>query len=71
VVLKLGHFGKQIRNNWKVFKCGVGEGWRLSFGSNVGEMEYNKGSRRRGIFYMQNGERRLTGLVTFWVGTAF
>jgi len=28
MVLKLGHFGQQIRNNWKVLKCGAGEGWR-------------------------------------------
>jgi hypothetical protein len=27
MVLKLGCFG-QIRNTWKVLKCGVGEGWR-------------------------------------------
>jgi hypothetical protein len=26
VVLKLGHFGKQIINTSKVFKCGAGEG---------------------------------------------
>jgi hypothetical protein len=25
VVLKLGHFGKQIRNTWNVLKCGAGE----------------------------------------------
>lgn len=25
--LLVGHFGKRIRNNLKVFKCGVGEGW--------------------------------------------
>jgi hypothetical protein len=32
VVPKLGHFGKYIRNNWKVLKCGAGEGWRRSVG---------------------------------------
>jgi hypothetical protein len=32
MVLKLGLFGQQIRNNWKVLKCGVGEGWRRSVG---------------------------------------
>jgi hypothetical protein len=26
MVLKLGSFGQQIRNTWKVLKCGVGEG---------------------------------------------
>jgi hypothetical protein len=28
MVLKLGYLGKQIRNAWKVLKCGAGEGWR-------------------------------------------
>jgi hypothetical protein len=27
-VLKRGHFGKEIGNTWKVFKCCAGEGWR-------------------------------------------
>ena len=26
MVLKLGRFGQQIRNTWKVLKCGAGEG---------------------------------------------
>ena len=25
--LELGNFGKWTRNNWKVLKCGAGEGW--------------------------------------------
>jgi hypothetical protein len=28
MVMKLGPFGEQIRNTWKVLKCGAGEGWR-------------------------------------------
>ena len=32
MVLKLGRFGQQIRNIWKVLKCGAGEGWRRSVG---------------------------------------
>ena len=32
MVLKLGHFGQQIRNTWKDLKCGAGEGWRRSDG---------------------------------------
>jgi len=32
MVLKLGPFGQQIRNTWKVLKCGAGEGWRRSVG---------------------------------------
>jgi hypothetical protein len=27
MVLKRGHFGQQIRNNWEVSKCRAGEGW--------------------------------------------
>jgi len=23
-----GRFGQQIRNTWKILKCGAGEGWR-------------------------------------------
>jgi hypothetical protein len=30
MLLKPGHFGKLIRNTWKVLKCGAGEGWRRS-----------------------------------------
>jgi len=32
MVLKLGRFGQQIRNTWKVSKCGAGGGWRRSVG---------------------------------------
>jgi hypothetical protein len=28
MVLKLGHFGKYVRNTLKVLKRGAGEGWR-------------------------------------------
>jgi hypothetical protein len=32
MVLKLGHFGKYIRNIWEVLKCGARGGWRISVG---------------------------------------
>jgi len=32
LVLKFGHFGRYIRNTWKVLKCDVGEGRRRSVG---------------------------------------
>jgi hypothetical protein len=32
MVLKLEHFVQQIRNAWKVLKCGGGEGWKRLFG---------------------------------------
>jgi len=35
MVLKLGHFGKQIKNTWEVLKCGAGEGRRRSVGEIV------------------------------------
>jgi hypothetical protein len=37
--IKLGHFGKYIRNNWKVVNCGAGEGWRRSVGPILWEMK--------------------------------
>ena len=33
MLLKLGHFDKEIRNSWKVSNCGAGEGWRRSVGT--------------------------------------
>ena len=34
MVLKLGRFGQQIRNTWKVLKCGAGDGWRIQVREN-------------------------------------
>jgi len=31
MVLKFGHYGKQIRITWRVLKCG-GDGWKSSVG---------------------------------------
>jgi hypothetical protein len=56
MVLKRGHFGKQIRstNIWKVLKCGAREEWRRSVGPIVLEMKkYYTESRRTGISYIQ------------------
>jgi len=54
MVPKLGHFGKQIRNIWKVMKCGARERWRRSVGPIVWEIKkHYKESRRRGISYKQ------------------
>jgi len=33
--MKIGHFRKYIRNNWKVLKYGAGEGWIRYFESIV------------------------------------
>jgi hypothetical protein len=35
MVLKLGHFEKQIRNVWKILKCGAVEGRRRLIGQIV------------------------------------
>jgi len=35
MMLKLGRFGQQIRNTWKVLKCGAGEGWRCNWTDHV------------------------------------
>ena len=49
MVLKLGHFGKYIRNTWEVLKCEAVEGWR-SVGPIVREMrKYYTQSRRKEI----------------------
>jgi hypothetical protein len=32
MVPEFGHFGRQIRNTWKVLECGAGKGWRRSVG---------------------------------------
>ena len=32
VTRKLGRFGQQIKNTWKVLKYGAGERWKRSFG---------------------------------------
>ena len=54
VVLKLGRFGQQIGNTWKVLKCGAGEGWRSSVRPIMWEMKkcYLE-SMSRGISYMK------------------
>jgi len=54
MVLKLGLFGQQIRNNRKVLKCGAGEGWRRSVGPIMWEIKkcYLE-SMSRGISYMK------------------
>jgi len=52
MVLKLGRYGKQIRNIWEVWKCGVREGWRRSVDQIVWEINHVE-SRWRGISYVK------------------
>jgi hypothetical protein len=35
MVLKIGHFGQQARNTWRVLECGAREEWRRSVGLTV------------------------------------
>jgi len=53
MVLKLGHFGKEIRNAWKVLKYGAVEGWRRLIGPIARKMMFYAEYRRKGIPYIQ------------------
>jgi len=58
MVLKLGHYGNQIRNTWKFGKCGFGEGWRRSVRPTAEEMkECNRELLRIGIAYTQQRKK--------------
>jgi hypothetical protein len=66
MVLKLGRLGQEIRNTWKVLKCGAGEGWRRSVGLIMWEIKmYCLETRSREISYLEYVNGRKTGLVTF------
>jgi hypothetical protein len=50
MVLKTGLFEKYIRNTWKVFKCGAGEGWKRSVGPLIRKLKkYYTQSRKKGM----------------------
>ena len=51
MVLKRGRFGQQIRNTWKVLKCGAGEGWRRSVGPIMWEMKKCRVNELRNILH--------------------
>jgi hypothetical protein len=41
---------KQIRNTWKVLKCGAGEGWKILVGTIVGGIKnYRRVEEERNI----------------------
>ena len=67
VVLKLGHFGKQITDEWKGLKCGAGEG-SVGRAKNV---EVLHGVKEEKSLTYGKKEGRLTGLDTCCIGTAF
>jgi len=66
MVLKLGHFGEQITNTWKVLKCGAGEGWtdRVRNGEVLHKV-------KEGTNFLHTKSGRSTGTVTCCVRTAF
>jgi hypothetical protein len=54
MALKCRYFGKQIRNIWKVLKCGSGERWR-SLGPSVRKTEkYYEESKREDYILRRN-----------------
>jgi hypothetical protein len=66
-VLKIGYFGKQIRNTSEVFECGAREEWRsfeLIMGGGLEKKKYHTQSSMKGISYLEYNKGRLTGLVT-------
>jgi hypothetical protein len=64
--------GSRTETPGKILKCGAREGWKRSVEPIMGEMKkYYLETRTRGISYMKYVNRRLNGLVTFCVETAF
>jgi len=59
MVLKLWHFGKWIRNIWKVLKCAVGEGRKILVGPVVWEIKkFNvRGSVHRNNILVYNSNK--------------
>jgi hypothetical protein len=55
------HFGKQIRNTWKVVKCGVGTGRRKSVGLTNGKVLKRVKEERNIMQLMKRGKTNLIG----------
>jgi hypothetical protein len=72
LALKFRHFGKWNRSTWKVLKCGAGERWgKIVWTDRVRNEGALQGiNEERNILHAIK-ERRLTGLETSCVGTAF
>jgi hypothetical protein len=51
--LKLGHFGKYIRNTLNVWECGSGEEWRLVRPTVWKIKKYYEESRKGGTSHIQ------------------
>jgi hypothetical protein len=37
MMLKVGHLGKEIKNEWEVLNCGAGIGWRNQLDGSCGK----------------------------------
>jgi hypothetical protein len=48
MVLKLGHFRKQVTNTWKILMYDAGEGSNRSVRPIIYNMKYYKQSKRKG-----------------------
>jgi len=57
MILKIGHFGKWIRNVLGGFNCGAEEGSKRSFASIVEKMKHYLEPRRKGTSYTQRNEK--------------
>ena len=66
-MLKLGRFRQQIRNTWKVLKCGAGEGWRRLVGPIMWEME----EVLRRVNEQRNILHEIRKRKTNWIGHIF
>ena len=71
MVLKLGRSEQQIRNTWKVLKCGAGEEWRISWTDHVRNEEVLIRVNEQWNILHEIIKGMLTGLVTSYVETAF
>jgi hypothetical protein len=56
MVLKFRRFGKLIRNNFEVLKCGGGKGWTRSVRPIMSEMKYCKRQGRE-EYNMNNNKK--------------
>jgi hypothetical protein len=67
---EIGHFVKEIRNTWKVFKCVTGK-WRSDVPTVLKLKKYFMESKRKAIFRIQYNEEKVPRLVTPCVTIAF
>ena len=57
------HFGKSIRNTWKVLKCGAGEGWNISWNEEMRNEDMLQGVKEERNIIQTIKERKAN-----WIG---